>query len=90
MLNLFRTKTFLKDYRKIKFSDKHHLKYVIYITTLLKEEVVPKEARDHDLTGKYTGYREFHISGDLLIIYTIKKQTLELIRIGSHSELFKR
>jgi len=90
MLNLFRTKTFLKEYRKIKFSDKYHLKYVIYITALLKEEKLPAEALDHHLAGNYSGYREFHISGDLLVIYTIESNTLQLVRIGSHSELFKR
>jgi len=31
MLKLFRTKTFLKEYRKIKFSDKLYLKYVVYL-----------------------------------------------------------
>ena len=45
MLKLFRTKIFLKEYRKIKFTDKLYLKYVVYITTLLKEELLPIEAR---------------------------------------------
>jgi mRNA interferase YafQ len=88
MLTLFRTKTFLKEYRKIKFSDKLYLKYVIYITTLLKEESLPKEAKDHALKGEYSKYREFHISGDLLLIYIVENGILKLVRIGSHSELF--
>ena len=50
MLKLFRTKTFLKEYRKIKFTDKLYLKYVVYITTLLKEESLPQEAKNHPLT----------------------------------------
>ena len=89
MLKLFRTKTFLKDYRKIKFSDKLYTKYILYISTLLKEEKLPKEALDHQLKGVMSDFREFHISGDLLIIYTIEDATLKLVRIGSHSELFK-
>jgi len=88
MLKLFRTKTFLKEYRKIRFTDKLYLKYVVYITTLLKEETLPQEAKDHSLKGNYSNYREFHISGDLLLIYQIEDGILKLIRIGSHSELF--
>jgi mRNA interferase YafQ len=88
MLKLFRTKTFLKEYRKIKFTDKLYLKYVVYVTTLLKEESLSKEAKDHALKGNYSDYREFHISGDLLLIYRIEDDTLKLVQIGSHSELF--
>ena len=88
MLKLFRTKTFLKEYRKIKFTDKLYLKYILYVTTLLKEESLPKEVKEHPLKGNYANYREFHISGDLLLIYKIKNETLKLVRIGTHSELF--
>ena len=88
MLKLFRTKTFLKEYRKIKFTDKLYLKYVVYITTLLKEESMPQEVKDHPLKGNYSDYREFHISGDLLLIYRVEDEILKLIRVGSHSELF--
>jgi len=43
---------------------------------------------DHALKGEWNGWREFHVSGDLLLIYRINKQTLELARMGTHSELF--
>jgi len=89
VLKLFRAKTFLKDYRKIKFTDKLYLKYVLFVSTLLKEETLPPEARDHALKGVFQEYREFHVSGDLLVIYCIEDETLKLIRIGSHSELFE-
>ena len=88
MLKLFRTKTFLKDYKKVRFTDKTYLKYIVYISSLLKKETLPKEALDHSLKGEFSKYREFHISGDLLVIYTKEEDTLKLIRIGSHAELF--
>jgi len=88
MLKLFRTKTFLKDYKKIKFTDKLYSKYVIFIATLLRGEKLPSEAFDHSLKGNFSEFREFHISGDLLIIYTIEDDILKLVRMGSHSELF--
>lgn len=89
MLSLFRTKTFIKEYKKIKFTDKLYIKYITYIVTLLKEEQLPAKATDHKLKGEYEDFLEFHISGNLLVIYRIKEKTLELIRIGSYSELFK-
>ena len=89
MLSLFRTKTFLKEYSKVKFTDKLYFKYVIYISTLLKEETLSTEALDHSLKGEYVDYREFHISGDLLVIYKVENNVLQLIRIGTHSQLFK-
>lgn len=88
MLNLFRTKTFIKDYRKIKFTDKLYLKYIVFIGTLLKSESLPSEAKDHPLKGNFSGCREFHVSGDFLVVYRVREDTLELVRIGSHSEIF--
>lgn len=85
-LNL--NKEYNKEFRKIKFSNKIHEKYVLYLSRLLSAETLPKEARDHQLTGNYKDCREFHLSGDLLIIYKINNDTLELLRIGSHAQLF--
>ena len=47
--------------------------------------------RDHKLGGKYKGKRECHIEPDFLLIYQIMEQeiVLYLVRVGSHSELFK-
>ena len=89
MLKLFRSKTYLKEYAKIKFTDKLYTKYVVYITTLLKEESLATEANEHMLKGNWNDFSEFHISGDLLVIYKIKDDTLCLARIGTHSQLFK-
>jgi mRNA interferase YafQ len=89
MLVLFRTKTFIKDYKKTRFSDKLYTKYILYISILLNNNKLPTEAKNHNLTGNLIGYKEFHLSGDLLIIYQIDEKYLKLIRIGTHSELFK-
>ncbi|MDR3424873.1 MAG: type II toxin-antitoxin system YafQ family toxin [Alphaproteobacteria bacterium] len=45
--------------------------------------------RDHALGGHWHGCRECHIKPDLLLIYRKPdSETLELVRLGSHSELF--
>ncbi|MFP4486741.1 MAG: type II toxin-antitoxin system YafQ family toxin [Campylobacterales bacterium] len=88
-LKLFRTKTFLKEYKKLNMSDQHYSKYVEYVTSLLKEQTLPPEALDHNLKGEYKNHKEFHISGDLLVIYTIEDGFVKLIRIGTHAQLFE-
>ena len=47
--------------------------------------------KDHKLSGEYEGKRECHIEPDFLLIYQIneKEIILYLVRVGSHSELFK-
>lgn len=88
-LKLFRTKIFLKEYKKLSMSDQHYSKYVEYVTLLLKEQTLPPESLDHNLKGEYKNYKEFHISGDLLVIYIIEDGFLKLIRIGTHAQLFE-
>ncbi len=89
MINLERTKTFIKDMSRIRFTDTQYSKYILYVGKLLHEESLPYEARDHHLVGNWGTFREFHISGDLLVIYKVEKGILYLVRIGTHSQLFK-
>lgn len=83
------TKSFKKDLNKVKFSNEYYEKYIIYLAKLLSKESLPPEARDHHLSGQWNNAREFHISGDLIVIYMIVDDELILIRIGSHSQLFQ-
>ena len=88
-MNLFRTKTFKKEYAKIKITDTQYVKYLKYLVILLEDDELPPESRDHSLNGEYMGFREFHIGGDLLIVYMIEDDILRLTRIGTHSQLFR-
>ena len=46
--------------------------------------------RDHPLRGSFAGYRDCHIRPDLVLIYAKPDaDTLQLVRLGSHSELFE-
>ena len=89
MLKIKRHKLFVKDFAKVVMNEQHYAKYIIYLSNILKQEPLPPEALDHQLQGEYSDFRELHISGDLLLIYRIIDDTIELIRIGSHSQLFK-
>ena len=88
-MQLFRAKTFKKDYQKLKLTDKQYAKYIKFLSLLLEGKALPLEARDHSLIGNYSGFRKFHIGGDLLVVYYIEDDIIRLTRIGTHSQIFK-
>lgn len=53
---LNRSKLFIKDLRKVNFSNEHYSKYAVYLGKLLSHELLPPEALDHPLKGNYQGY----------------------------------
>jgi len=89
MLDLFVHKDFTKDMRKVQLNSTNHTKLFLYISLLLNQKDLPMEALDHALVGEWRDTREFHVSGDLLVIYRLESNRLELLRIGTHSQLFK-
>jgi len=89
VLTLAVHKTFTKDLKNVKLNPTNSAKLFTYISLLLSGKELPPQARDHSLLGEYKDVREFHISGDLLVIYRVENNTLELLRLGSHSQLFK-
>ncbi|MFX4237216.1 type II toxin-antitoxin system YafQ family toxin [Aliarcobacter butzleri] len=85
---IFRTTSFKKDYKKLSQKNKNILKEVII--KLANNEILEEKYKDHKLIGDYLGCRECHIKPDLMLIYRIDNQVLELalVRIGNHSDLF--
>jgi len=88
-LKLKRHRQFLKDLRKVRMTDSQFQRYVEYLNLLINKKRLPPEAKDHELQGHWKGFREFHLGGDLLIIYKKRDQDLVLARIGTHNRLFK-
>ena len=88
-LTLKRHKQFAKDLKKVKFTDKQFEKLITYISLLLENKPLPPEAKDHPLVGNWKDFREFHLGGDLIVIYKKEKDTLILVRIGTHNQLFE-
>ena len=89
MLDIFLTKQFRKDYRKI--SRARDISPLLDIIDMLRNgKKLPERNRDHALAGEYRGMRECHIAPDWLLIYRIDAGSLILVlsRTGSHSELF--
>lgn len=82
---------FKKNYKlaKKRGLDIRLLKDVIY---KLGEGIALEEKyKDHELKGKWKGFRECHIQPDWLLIYLIEDDivTLTLVDTGTHSDLFQ-
>ena len=72
-MKLFRTRIFKKDYQKLKMTDTQYTKYIKFLSMLLDGKELPLEARNHNLIGNYSSFKELHIGGDLLVIYLIEE-----------------
>ena len=52
------------------------------------DKPMPRRYFDHPLVGEWNDYRDCHIRPDLVLIYRKPDVgSLELVRLGSHSEL---
>ena len=55
---------------------------------LIADQPLPERFHDHVLAGQWKSYRDCHIRPGLILIYRKPDEgKLELIRLGSHSEL---
>ena len=90
MLTLKITGQFKRDYKREKAGRHADLDEVIKVVTnlLVTEKSLPVSNKDHPLKGEWRGCRDCHLKPDLVLIYRKNKAAIELLRIGSHSELF--
>jgi mRNA interferase YafQ len=82
------SKKFKKDYLKTKKQGKNLKKFKLIVDKLCVGIKLDKKHRLHKLTGDYENALECHIEPDWLLIFEISNDYVELIRMGSHSELF--
>ena len=89
MYSIFRTASFKKQYKKLSPTDKDLLKDIIIL--LAQNIELEEKYKDHKLTGNFKDLRECHVKPDLLLIYKIDDDILELalVQVGNHSSLFK-
>ncbi len=78
------TKKFDKELAKIGLISE--LAEVVYCLT--HDKPLPAKYRDHALKNNWKGFRDCHVKPDLVLIYRIHNDILELHRLNSHSELF--
>lgn len=87
-----RTSSFKRDYKRMlkKHYDPMLLKAALEVLINEDKNMLTTKYKDHALTGNWQGYRELHIQQNLLLIYRIDENELQLVltRTGSHDELF--
>lgn len=90
MREVIKTSQFKKDFKRIQH-DESKVRALLEVVRLLAADVpLPEAMRPHKLSGNYKDYLECHIGPDYLLIWYDKDtDIIELVRLGSHSELFK-
>ena len=88
MKKIYPSTQFKKDYKRYRNNPKLIEALGNIIDMLANEQDIPQENRPHPLKGEYKGCMECHIGGDFLLIW-VSDDVIELVRLGSHSELFK-
>ena len=91
MRRIERTSQFKRDYkREAKGRHRAGLDAILteLLTLLVSDEPLAARYRDHPLSGEWAGCRDCHVRPDLVPIYEKPDaEVLQLIRLGSHSEL---
>ena len=91
MRNVKYTKRFRRDYRREQsgiHSKKLDALLMDVVNLLADDAPLPPRNSDHPLSGDWTDHRDCHLRPDLVLIYRRPDAvTLELVRLGSHSEL---
>ena len=90
MYRIIESKSYLKALSKLKKSgDKVALDNLkIIVDKLSKGEKLPQKFKDHPLHGVMSDKRDCQIKGDLVLIYQILNNTLFLLDISNHANLF--
>ena len=91
MRTIRRTRAFRRDYRREKRGQYRRtldedLQRIFEL--LVNDATIPEQYQDHQMRGDRRRERNCHIRPDLVLIYSMPNTTyLDLIRLGSHSEL---
>lgn len=91
MRTIERTGAFKRDYKRVRSNPKHRdvdELFVALLDLLLQDATLAPKYCDHALSGEWKDCRDCHIKPDLVLIYRKPDDSvLQLVRIGSHSEL---
>lgn len=88
MREIERTHQFKRDLKLARRRGKKLERLAAIIEMLAKDEPLPARHRPHRLIGDMEGYWECHVEPDYLLVYEYLPDTLMLVRLGTHSDLF--
>lgn len=79
-----------KDLKKYRNNPKKMRNLYEVLNMLINDVELPAVYKAHELIGQYKGCMECHIEGDFLLIWVDEdNNVIEVLRLGSHSELFR-
>jgi mRNA interferase YafQ len=85
---------FKRDLKRVRSNPDHrdiNQLLSLVLPLLISDAPLPERYRDHALSGSWRGSRDCHLKGDLVLIYRKPgSELLELVRLGTHSELFRK
>ncbi len=90
MFSLKYSRRFKKDLKLYKYDKKVLTELELILDYLVKDINLPKQYKNHKLTGEFKGCFECHVKPDILLVYKVEKSDLLilLLRINTHSNLF--
>ena len=86
--------SFKRDLKRVR-SNPHHRDVNELLGDVLRllssDAPLPSRLQDHPLSGVWRGSRDCHLKFDLVLVYRKSgADLLELVRLGTHSELFRK
>ena len=86
------SKKFKRDVVK-QIEDTLTVEWIEVMNCLLNDLPLPERCCDHQLKGDMKEFRDCHVKPDLVLLYAKYddekgKPVLQLVRLGSHSEIF--
>jgi len=90
MYSISYTRSFEKDVKRIKKREYNTKILFEIIKTLEETGTVPAKLKPHKLSGNFKDCWECHLKSDWLLIWrkSDNKNEIQLIRTGTHSDLF--
>ena len=91
MRKIERTTQFKRDYKRETKNPRSQTwlpTFYAVLEFLCLDKLLADKHRDHQLTGNWRDHRDCHIRPDLVLLYRLPNEhTIQLVRLGSHSEL---
>ena len=88
MREIVPSRQFDRDLKRMVKRGKNPQKLSAVIRKLQTGEELERKHRSHPLSGSWSRYMECHVDPDWLLIYQLTRTQLNLVRTGSHSDLF--
>jgi len=83
------TSAFRRDVKRAGKRRKDMAKLLAIVEALATDKTLEPKHRPHPLTGDWRPSWECHIEPDWLLIYQVHDEYVELIRTGTHADLFR-